>query len=152
MSSSAEKLEAVRGTIIEWLRRGHYRRVACAKVRISESTLNNWIQWGEHGKEPYATFLTDMLEAEADSQDELLRSIRYAKGGSSDPWTARAWIMERRWPKLWRGSVRLTVHEEVESMVEKLKGDADLYRRVVAKLANEETPNASVANADASTH
>lgn len=151
MPDGTPKLEDVRETILEWLRRGHYRKVACAAVRITERTLQNWRKWGEEGREPYATFLVDMDQAEAECQDELLREIRGAQGGvpgvsGADVWTSRAWVMERRWPKHWRGSVRLTVHEEVESMTARLKSDAELYRRVVEKLASEEAPGDGAAS------
>jgi hypothetical protein len=135
--------DATRATILDWLRRGHYRKVACAKVRITERTLQRWRQWGEAGEEPYASFLVEMDEAEADCENELLTAIRTAQPGvpgvsGADVWTSRAWVMERRWPKRWRGSVRLTVHEEVETMTARLKSDAELYRRVVERLSVDE--------------
>lgn len=144
MADGTPKLtDEVRATILEWLRKGHYRKVACAKVRITERTFQNWMRWGEEGKEPYAAFALDVLQAEADCQEELLRAIRTAQPGvpgvsGADVWTSRAWVMERRWPKQWRGSVRVMVNEEVESMTSKIRGDVDLYRRVVEKLAGEE--------------
>lgn len=145
MDGTPKLTPETRATILDWLRRGHYRKTACAKARITMRTLQNWITRGEAGVEPYAAFLTDMDEAEADCQETLLASIRSAQGGvtgshGADPWQSRAWVMERRWPKQWRGSVRLTVHEEVESMTQRLKSDAELYRRVVEKLADEEHP------------
>jgi hypothetical protein len=152
MNTENKLTPETRATILEWLRKGHYRKVACAKVRITERTLQSWIQKGELGLEPYASFVTDMMEAEADCQDELLTAIRTAQPGvpgvsGADVWTSRAWVMERRWPKQWRGSVRLTVHEEVETMTSRLKGDAELYRRVCEKLASEEHPGESAADA-----
>ncbi len=157
MADGTPKLEAVRATILEWLRRGHYRKVACAKVRITERTLQNWIAKGEAGVEPYAAFVTDMAEAEADCENELLTAIRGAQPGipgqvGADVWTSRAWVMERRWPKRWRGSVRLTVHEEVESMTARLKSDAELYRRVVEKLAADEEHPGSPAEGSGGPH
>lgn len=153
MDGTPKLTDATRATILEWLRRGHYRKVACAKVRITERTLQNWVQRGEAGVEPYASFLVDMLEAEADCENELLTTIRTAQPGipgvsGADVWTSRAWVMERRWPKRWRGSVRLTVHEEVETMTSRLKADAELYRRVVERLSVDEEHPASAGEAN----
>jgi hypothetical protein len=143
-------------TILDWLRRGHYRKVACAKVRITERTLQNWVKKGEAGIEPYASFVVDMAEAEADVEDELLTAIRGAMpavmgegGHGADVWTSRAWIMERRWPKRWSGRVRVSVSEEVDAFTARLKSNPELYTRVLDALrAESEGEPAS----DAGTH
>lgn len=144
MPDGTPKLEDVRGRILEWLRRGHYRKVACAAVRITERTLQNWVKWGEQGKEPYASFLVDMQEAEALVEDELLTAIRHAQpavagegGHGADVWTSRAWIMERRWPKRWSGRVRVSVNEEIDAFTAKLKNKPELYTRVLDALRTE---------------
>ena len=142
MPDGTPKLEEVRATILEMLRKGHYRKVACAKVRITERTLQNWIKWGEQEQEPYASFLVDMMEAEASIEDELLQAIRCAQAGvpgqtGADVWTSRAWIMERRWPKRWSGRVRVSVNEEIDAFTAKLKGKPELYTRVLDALREE---------------
>lgn len=124
------------------LKAGHYRKVACAKVRITERTLQNWQKWGEEGREPYAAFLVDMQEAEAHVEDELLQQIRCAMPGvpgqsGADVWTARAWVLERRWPKRWAARVRTAVAEEVDMFTAKLKAKPELWKAVVDELADE---------------
>lgn len=138
------KLETVRATLLEWIRKGHYRKVACAKVRITERTLQNWIAKGEQEIEPYAAFVLDLYEAEADVENELLDTIRNAQpaipgegGRGADVWTSRAWIMERRWPKRWSGRVRVSVNEEIDAFTSKLKNKPELYTRVIDALREE---------------
>jgi len=128
--------------IVEMLRKGHYRKVACAKARITERTLQYWIARGEAGIEPYAAFVIDMAEAEAAIEDELLTAIREAQPAipevrGADVWTSRAWIMERRWPKRWSGRVRVSVNEEIDMFTSKLKAKPELYTKVIDALREE---------------
>jgi hypothetical protein len=98
--------------------------------------LQNWIAKGEEGIEPYKTFVTDLHQAEAECQDALLVGILEAT--KDDVWTNKAWVLERRWPRQWRGSVRIQVQEEVDSLTQRLREDHELYRKVVEKLTSEE--------------
>lgn len=126
--------------IIEMVRKGHYHRTAAAAVRINERSLFDWVQKGEAGKEPYAAFTTDLLEAEAEGEDKLLAEIRSAKAAQvgvsgADVWQARAWILERRWPKRWNARVKATVQQEIDSFINRLRADPELYERVVDLLS-----------------
>lgn len=137
---------AVTATILAELAKGHYRKVACAAARITERTLQKWQKRGEAGEEPYATFLIDMQEVESTVEGQLLSEIRNAKpavngegGHGADVWTARAWILERRWPKRWSGRVRVSVSEEIDAFTQRLKNNPELYARVMDAL-REESP------------
>lgn len=132
----------VHALIVAMLRKGHYRKVACAKARITERTLQYWVAKGEAGIEPYAAFVVDMAEAEAAIEDELLTAIREAQPAipevrGADVWTSRAWIMERRWPKRWSGRVRVSVNEEIDMFTSKLKKHPELHERVLVALRTE---------------
>lgn len=122
--------------ILDWVRRGHYRSVACAKARISDRTLRNWVEKGREGLEPYAQFLEDLLEAEADCEDEMLSRIR-SVSSKDDAWTNVAWFMERRWPRRWRGSIRVTVAEQLDLLIARFASDPDVSAKILAALASE---------------
>lgn len=134
----------VAAAILDAIRAGNFRETACKAARIAMQTLRNWEQRAEAGEEPYASFVVDMHEAEAEAEKTLLGEIRTALPAivgetGPTPWQARAWVMERRWPKRWSGRVRVTVADEVDSLTRKLAKDPELHRRVLHVLADEES-------------
>lgn len=113
-------------TVIEAIEAGNYRHVACKMAGIHRDTLNGWEQRAKSGEEPFAEFVTDLEKAEATCEVRLLSEIKGAQGaivGVSGPelWQARAWVLERRFPKRWAARVRQNVAEEIGALVEKLQ-------------------------------
>lgn len=150
MDGTPKLTPALGAEICAMLRKGHYRKVACAKVRITERTLQYWVRKGEEGIEPYAAFVVDMQEAEAHVEDELLQQIRCAMPGvpgqsGADVWTARAWVLERRWPKRWAARVRTAVAEEMDGFMARFKADPELHERV-ANVLREDGPGDGTAS------
>ncbi len=140
MSRPTSLTPEVQAIIVEALRRGNYRRTAAQLAGICERTLYSWEERGATGEAPYAEFLQVLKAAESDAEDMLLSEIRNAQPGVTGPgghgadlWQAKAWIMERRWPKRWAQRVRQAVTEELESFTDRLqkKLDEDTYRRVL---------------------
>jgi hypothetical protein len=137
----------VQATIVAAVEAGNYRVTACASAGIHRHTLQNWEKWGLEGKAPYQEFLAALLKAEAKSEIDLLAEIRGAQPGipgvsGADIWTAKAWMLERRFASRWCARVRQQVAEHVDALTEKLKADPELHRRVVDVLADQE-PSAS---------
>lgn len=129
--------------ILTAIRKGNYKSTACAAAGIPRSSLHNWEQRAETGEEPYSSFIDEMRQAEAEAEMALQEEIRNAKPAITgvcgpDPWTSRAWIMERRWPNKWSGRVKVTVNEEIDSLTKKLARDPELHRRVLHVLSDEE--------------
>ena len=116
------------------LRGGNYRETAAQAAGLHRNSLRNWLQRGEQGEEPYASFLCAVEKAEAAGERKLLREIR--KG--CDGWQARSWILERRWPSRWSGRVRVTVSDHVDQLTAKLKSDPELHQRVMDVIADQE--------------
>ncbi len=128
----------VQATVIAAIRRGNYRDTAAKLAGITRQTIWNWEKRGEAGEAPYAEFFDALQKAESESEDSLLAEIRNAqpaeKGGQgADLWQAKAWIMERRWPKRWAQRVRQAVTEELDAFTDRLqrKLDEATYRRVL---------------------
>lgn len=99
------------------IRVGAYLEHAAGYARVSKQTLYNWIERGEKaapGDEPYVAFLDALKAAEGDAVVDGLTAIRDAKGASegraADVWTNRAWILERRHPRLYGRTVQEQVH------------------------------------------
>ncbi len=155
MSGRPSKLtEDVKLAVVAALRRGNYRQTAATLAGISERTLYNWVERGESGEEPYADFLQAMKSAEAESEADLLEEIRGAQpavpgegGRGADLWQAKAWVMERRWPKRWAARVRQAVTEELGAFTDRLQRRLDdaTYRKVL-DASREDAPG------EASTH
>ncbi len=95
--------------ILEYLRAGHYAKVAAARLGIDESTYYRWLQRGEAtlkaaaAGEPvaakdrqYARFVERVREAEAEAEQTALRRVL-----RSEDWRATAWFLERRHPGRW---------------------------------------------------
>ncbi len=123
--------------IVEAIEAGNYKATACAAAGIHRDTMHSWETRGEAGEEPFASFVLRLREAEAKAEMGLLAEIRGAQGGTKecpgDVWTARAWVMERRFPKRWGLRVRAAVNEELEGLLKRLEQrlDAETFGRVV---------------------
>lgn len=139
----------VQAIIIEALRRGNYRDTAAKLAGVTRQTLWNWEQRGEAGEAPYAVFFDAIQTAEAEAEDELLSEVRGASPASTgvhgaDVWQARAWVMERRWPKRWAQRVRQAVTEELDAFTDRLQRRLDdaTYRKVL-DASREDAPGES---------
>lgn len=80
------------------LAQGLHRVTACGAVRITPKTLRNWLDRGEQGEEPFASFALDIAEAEAAYEAGLQDSIRMH---APEDYKAAAFLIERRFPKNW---------------------------------------------------
>lgn len=133
-------LPEVQAVILTAIEAGNYRVTACAAAGIHRHTLQNWEKWGAEGKEPYAEFLAALQTAEAKAEMRLLSDIDSARAGTpgvsgADVWQTKAWILERRWPQRWAARVRTVVAEEVGTLVNKLRDQPELQRKVADVLA-----------------
>ena len=129
---------AVQETILDAIRSGNYKRTAAQKAGICEKTLYNWEERGEKGEEPFAGFLQAVKKAESEGEATLLGEIRSAQAGipgvqGADVWQAKAWILERRFPKRWAARVRQAVTEELDAFTDRLQRRLDdvTYRKVL---------------------
>lgn len=72
--------------------------MAAAAGGVSRSTLKAWKAKARAGEEPYAAFLARLEKAQAAGAVAVLDIIQ--KAAQSGTWQAAAWILERRYPKL----------------------------------------------------
>jgi transposase-like protein len=130
----------VQTAIVAAILDGNYRVTAAQKAGVCERSLYNWLERGATGEAPFAEFLQAVKTAEADAESALLSQIRHAQpavtgegGHGADIWQAKAWIMERRWPKRWAQRVRQAVTEELDAFTDRLQRRLDdaTYRKVL---------------------
>lgn len=96
---------------------------------ISLQTLGAWRFRGEQGEEPFATLVSKIKKANAESQERCLRAIEVQ---ADHDWRAAAWILERRHPD---GFAKMERREVSGPNGDPLKLEvsswADLVRRAV---------------------
>lgn len=128
----------VHKAIVDMVRGGNFRATALRACGLSKNVIRNWEERGEKGEEPYAAFMHDLQQAEAESETELVSEIRNARPaivGAQGPdlWQARAHLLERRFPNRWSARVRMTVDEELSALMKRLEAklDEDTFAKVV---------------------
>lgn len=93
--------DKVQATIVQVLKEGNTWRCAAGCAGVSWTTVKNWMQRGEAGEEPYATFLALTRGAEASVEREMVIGVRMG-GAAGGDWKANAWWLERRrWKDWW---------------------------------------------------
>lgn len=85
--------------ILEALRVGNYRTVACNLADISIQTFWKWMNRGEaEGEGPYYEFLMAVLRVEAESENAIVGHVRHAV---PNDWRAGIELLQRRHPDRW---------------------------------------------------
>lgn len=78
------------------IRRGSYRETAAAACGIPPRTLRDWMREAHKGREPYASWMRAVEEAEAEVEESAVASVL-----SEADWKARAWYLARKFPQRW---------------------------------------------------
>lgn len=128
----------VRLAIIAAVRAGNWRITASRAAGVSKNVIGLWEKRGEGGEEPYASFMAELQQAEAESEIDLVRQVSAAAAaivGVSGPdlWQARMTLLERRFPHRWSARVRATVNDELAALMRRLeeKLDGDTFAKVI---------------------
>lgn len=113
--------------IIESVREGNWRSTAAAKAGVHRNSLYNWLERGERedAVEPYASFATDLLKAEAEHEATVLGQILSAGPAipgvqGETPIRGLTWFMERRYGQRWNGNVRANTDIAVEEIMKRI--------------------------------
>ena len=112
----------VAAKIVASLEAGLYRAAAFRAAGVPPKTAIRWLEAGSRGADPLlADFFGRASEAEAKAMDRYLATIQQAAFGGD--WKAAAWILERRWPKLWgTGEQRAIVDPRSRAAAERREG------------------------------
>ena len=85
--------------IVRTIKAGNYIETAAAMAGINRDTLREWVRQGiRHPAGKYGSFARDVEKAMAHS--EVMDVLGIRKAGERE-WTARAWLLERRFPDKW---------------------------------------------------
>lgn len=95
--------------IVRTIKAGNYLETAAAMAGVERLTLREWIKKGVRAKSgAYHAFALDIEQAMAHAEVVDVLGIR--KAGEKE-WTARAWLLERRFPDRWgRKSADVTIN------------------------------------------
>lgn len=98
--ASCKLTPAVQKAIVTALEGGNTHRTAAHLAGIGPSTMRDWMRRGRDGEAPFDAFVAAVKKAVSTGEGELVAIIRSA---AADPkyWTAAAWLLERRNPKVW---------------------------------------------------
>lgn len=133
--STLEKDPAVGRVILAVIAMGGGKSAACAQAGIDRSTLRAWEKRGEQGKEPYASFVTDLRKAEHADKVTYLSAVNGA--AKKGDWRAASWALEKRYPGEFGNRVDIHVQgDAVRDLLERLEHglDAETYARVLGVL------------------
>lgn len=126
MSRKLSLTPEVEAIIVAALQAGNARITASRLARVHRDTLDGWMQRAKSGEEPFATFAANVEHAEATHEARLVSEIDQARPGVTgvsgpDPWTNKAWILERRYASRWAARVRQQVTEELGNLLAKIE-------------------------------
>lgn len=91
MAAETVRTEAKRAIILDSLRNGHTRKMACALAEMSRESLRQWLR-------DDVDMFAAVKKAEADSSVAILEML---KVHATQTWQTAAWLLERRDPD-WR--------------------------------------------------
>jgi len=83
--------KATTAKVVKALKAGMKNNDVADYAGISRAVFYEWLQKGETGEEPFASFLDNVKKARAGGVLELLEGVQKGKSG----WQGRAWILER---------------------------------------------------------
>lgn len=88
--------------IVDNLRAGCFKKHAANEAGVSDRLMHQWLERGESGEEPYASFLDDVEQAIAhDAKRNQAVISQAAVGKAKGDWKAAAWNLERKFPRLY---------------------------------------------------
>ena len=96
---------------------------ACARAGVAKSTVEEWVQRGKDGQEPFAEFAGRWAQARARANARHVEAIQ-----ASPDWRARAWLLERAAPDEYPRDPAVVVTQTVTGASD---GAIALLRRLV---------------------
>ena len=90
--------------IVAAVREGAFVQHAAAMVGVSEAALAEWLELGREGREPYATFATELDRAIAEdavNNQRIINAAALVRDKTTGDWRAAAWNLERKHPALY---------------------------------------------------
>lgn len=131
---TGELTEAIVGLV----RSGDSPAVAAGATGVGRQTYYDWMNRGERGEEPYASFRTAITRARDECESRLRASALSGDepgAGSWGPSKAAFEVLSRRFPARWAPRVKHEITESQRLMLETLRRvceDKDVIERVCA--------------------
>lgn len=117
--------------IVDLIRAGNYLEVAATAAGIHRSTLHRWLRHGrDQQRGRFRKFLTAVEKAQAEAESRDVALIARAAG---EDWRAAAWRLERKQPRRYGPRVALSVQQELDAVLDRLKKGLELpvYEKVL---------------------
>jgi len=97
MGRRTKLTEETKQILLDSIASGMPYELSCQRAGICFDTFSTWRAKGEEGREPYASFLGDLKQAEGNAVFVRLSQIDLAAENGN--WQAAAWLLERRYPE-----------------------------------------------------
>ena len=99
------------------IRKGAPYEHACKYARVSVAKFYEWKAKGEKGIAPFADFLDELKQVEAETS--LIWLDKIDKAMANGQWQAAAWKLERRYPEVYSQNAPLIARaEELKRILE----------------------------------
>jgi homoserine acetyltransferase len=111
-------------------------------VAVHRTTLYRWMRLGRDQKRGrYRKFLSQVEKAQAEAES---RDVALIAKAASEDWRAAAWRLERKQPRRYGARVQLSVQQELDAVLDRLKKGLDpaTYDKVLDLIAAEDSPGA----------
>jgi hypothetical protein len=105
---------------------------AARAAGVTDRTLRYWLQRGESGEEPYASFKSEIDEAKAVCEAQLVGIIKNAAmQESGGEWRAALALLSRKFPERWSEKRQLEVSSPEQTSTQLVAG---MFAQVQAHL------------------
>lgn len=127
-----ELTDEKRAELVSLVREGLPYATVSGLSRVPLATLFAWRRRAGEGEEPYASLFVDLVAAEAEVEQTLIRRATDGDRGAQ-------WVLARRWPRRWSQRVREAVNDELDLLVSRLRGRlaGDVMEQVLAAMEEE---------------
>lgn len=109
---------------------------ACAYCNISRETFYQWKIIGKEKPDSvYGLFLENIKQANAKSEFKLLSDIQ-----NDVSWQSKAWLLERKWGKVWgrKNILKVEAIKEKPTIIYNVKDLSDLELERIIKISDKE--------------
>jgi hypothetical protein len=134
-------------------KKGLGRRETALLVGLNPSVLWRWGKYASEGREPFASLIADMEEAEAALEAEMVGLVHDAARASPAHWTAAMTFLERRYPDRYskREAVTIEGNPDRPVITRAIIGDSEALEKaneLLELLASRTTEDTDIEDAE----
>lgn len=130
------------GEMVRMVKKGNYPATVAVACGINQKTFYDWLKRGAAGEEPFASFTAQVAQACAESEIEMVDSIRIGdeRGAGFGPAKASLELIGRRYPKRWGPQIKIEVADQMQKFLDTARRicPAEVYLELIEALSSVE--------------